>query len=141
MIYTWDVFLEEADADTPPQWIGTIQGDSQVEALFNAAQFYEKPEHDLVVHRQPNSTKEWDRQAIQAAVDQAPKDMIMTPVRVTFAGLYKKTNVTGEDLQVQGLRWYIELELENTDDRTTAAALYRVWFEQGQWRTVRVELR
>ncbi|MGH2478123.1 MAG: hypothetical protein ACRDHW_00490 [Ktedonobacteraceae bacterium] len=82
-----------------------------------------------------------DDLAIQCAVDQAPHDMIATQVEVVSSSLYKKTNVTGEDLVVHGVRWYIELELENLNDESRANALYRVWCnESGEFRAVRVEL-
>jgi hypothetical protein len=144
-MFSWDVFLEPADTDAPAQWIGTIQAATQAQALTNAAQFYEKADHDLTVKRQPTSAVEWDTQAIQCAVDQAPQDMIATPVIVTGASLYQKKNVAGEDLQVQGLRWYVEVGLRNINEAsdeygTEATALYRVWRDQGQWKAVRVEL-
>jgi hypothetical protein len=140
MLYTWDVFLEEADSDAPAQWIGTTQADTMGQALEKAAQFYEHPSHDLVVKQQPTSAEQWDAQAIEKAVDQAPHDMIATPVRSTGARLYSKKNVVGSDLVVQGLRWYVEVDLINLNDETTAAALYRIWYEKGQWKAVRVEL-
>lgn len=141
----WDVFLEPADTDAPAKWIGTIAGGSQAQALDNAAQFYEHPSHDLVVKRQPASGVEADEQAIQCAVDQAPRDMIATPVITTGASLYSKKNVVGEDLQVQGMRWYVEVGLRNIQEESDeygseATALYRVWRDQGQWKAVRVEL-
>lgn len=81
-----------------------------------------------------------DDLAIQCAVDQAPDDMIATPVEVISSSLYKKMNVTGDDLVVHGVRWYVELELMNLNDESTAHALYRVWREAGQFRAIRVEL-
>jgi hypothetical protein len=64
-VFVWDVFLEPADTDEPPRFIGTIQGTSQAQALETAAQFYERQLHDLVVRRQPTSAAEADAQAIR----------------------------------------------------------------------------
>jgi hypothetical protein len=50
-VYTWNVYLERADDDQPAKFIGTIDADSQAQALEKAAQFYEIPSHDLVVER------------------------------------------------------------------------------------------
>jgi hypothetical protein len=50
-VYKWNVYLERADDDKPAQFIGTIQADSQAQALQQAAQFYEVPSHNLVVER------------------------------------------------------------------------------------------
>jgi len=86
-----------------------------------------------------------EEQAIQCAKEQAPADMIFTPVVITGARLHKKMNVTGEDLVVHGKRWYVLVELRNANINdeeygTAATALYRVWSENGQLRAVRVEL-
>ncbi|MGH2478116.1 MAG: hypothetical protein ACRDHW_00455 [Ktedonobacteraceae bacterium] len=86
-----------------------------------------------------------DDLAIQCAKDQAPGDMIATPVEVTDATLLKKMNVTGEDLVVHGWRWYVDVGLKNVnldsdEYGTMAGALYRVWREDGQFKAVRVEL-
>lgn len=50
-MYKWNVYLEHADDDQPAKFLGTIQADTQAQALKNAAQFYEIPFHDLVVER------------------------------------------------------------------------------------------
>lgn len=86
-----------------------------------------------------------DDLAIQCAKNQAPRDMIATPVEVTDARLSKKMNVTGEDLVVHGKRWYVEVDLRNINGLsdeygTEATALYRVWYENSQFKAIRVEL-
>lgn len=85
-----------------------------------------------------------DSLAIQCASDQAPGDMIATPVEVTRAELHKKMHVTGEDLVVHGKRWYVLVELRNVapgdEHGTLATALYRVWSDAGQLTATRVEL-
>jgi hypothetical protein len=65
--------------------------------------------------------------AIRCAVDQAPLDMPY--VEVITASLYKKTETFGDrpNLSVQGIRWYVEVEVRNINDETTATVLYRVW--------------
>jgi L-ribulose-5-phosphate 3-epimerase UlaE len=47
-MYLWNIYLEEADSDTEARFIGTMEADTQTNALMLAAQFYERPEHDLV---------------------------------------------------------------------------------------------
>jgi len=86
-----------------------------------------------------------DDLAIQCAREQAPKDIIATPVQVTGAQLHKRMNVTGEDLVVHGKRWYVLVELRNValgsdEYGTKATALYRVWSDAGQFQATRVEL-
>jgi len=83
---------------------------------------------------------EENKQAIQFAMERAPKDMIMTPVEVTEALLHKKVEATAPDLVVQGVRWYVEVNLRNMLDGTSAAALYRVWREKDQWKAIRLQL-
>ncbi len=51
-MYTWNVYYENADTDDAAVLIGTIQASSMGDALKLAAQYYEHPEHDLVVKRQ-----------------------------------------------------------------------------------------
>ncbi len=51
MLYTWNVYLERADNDEPKRWIGTVNADTMSEALDKAAQYFEYPQHDLVVER------------------------------------------------------------------------------------------
>lgn len=50
-MYIWNVYYENADTDEPARFIGTIQADTMSLALDKAAQFYEVPQHDLVVKR------------------------------------------------------------------------------------------
>jgi hypothetical protein len=84
------------------------------------------------------STNDEDAQAIKCAVQQAPEDM---HVAVIGSSLYKKTNATGDDLIVHGVRWYVEVDLRNLADGTEAAALYRVWRDDsGIFKAIRVEL-
>lgn len=82
-----------------------------------------------------------NEQAIQCAKDQVLRDLVLTSVEITYAGLYQKTEAESPELSVQGLRWYIELELRNLVDGTTAVALYRVWRDKpGTMKAVQVEL-
>jgi len=48
---TWNVYLEPADTDDQPRFLGTIQADTQAQALEKAAQYDEYPQHDLTVKR------------------------------------------------------------------------------------------
>jgi len=50
-MYRWNVYHEPADSNEPEQFIGQIHADTLALALDNAAQFYELPQHDLVVKR------------------------------------------------------------------------------------------
>lgn len=74
-----------------------------------------------------SNISEENQRAIQRAVDQVPKDVLLAPFEVVSASLYQKIEAEGEDLITQGTRWYVEVELHNLYDDTTAWALYRVW--------------
>ena len=50
-MYMWDVYYEAADSDDEARWIGTIRADTESDALDRAAQYFEYPQHDLVVKR------------------------------------------------------------------------------------------
>ncbi len=50
-LYTWTVYLERADEDSPARPIGPISGNTVSEALERAAQLYEYPPHDLIVRQ------------------------------------------------------------------------------------------
>jgi hypothetical protein len=56
-LYTWDVFYEEADSDAWRQWVGTREADTQAQAVEQAAQFYERPSHDLLAKRAPKQKR------------------------------------------------------------------------------------
>lgn len=90
---------------------------------------------------------EEEDQAVQYAAAQAIRDMVVTPVEITYASLHKKTNVVGDDLQVQGMRWYVEVGLRNINEGsdeydTEGTALYRVWRDPAEntFKAVRVTL-
>lgn len=86
------------------------------------------------------ATEEND-QAVRCAVDQVPQDMPY--VEVIDASLYKKTETFGArpGLSVQGVRWYVEVEVRNRNDETTATVLYRVWrAEIGDFKATRITI-
>lgn len=81
-----------------------------------------------------------DTQAVQRAAEQLPQDMPYC--EVLAASLFKKSEIHGDrpGISVKGPRWYVEVEVQNTNDQTTATVLYRVWRaeEDGQLRAIRV---
>ena len=50
-MFTFDVYYEPADTDDEPHLIGTITADTESDALNKAAQYFEYPQHDLLVKR------------------------------------------------------------------------------------------
>ncbi len=74
-------------------------------------------------------------QAIQCAVDQVPIDMPY--VEVISASLFGKNDTPGHS-SVEGMRWYVEVDVLDPEDDSTAAVLYRVWYSEGILKAVRV---
>ncbi len=48
-MYRWNVYHENADTDEKARYIGTIEASNIDDALKQASQYYEYPDHDLVV--------------------------------------------------------------------------------------------
>lgn len=50
-MFTWIIYLEEADSDEKRTYLGEIQASTMAEALQKASEWFEKPSHDLVAER------------------------------------------------------------------------------------------
>jgi hypothetical protein len=139
MLYNWKVYLEKADADEPRKLLGTIPSDTQAQALDNAAYLFKLPSHDLIVEQVPTGQEEND-QAVKCATEQLPLDMPYC--EVLTASLYKKTETFGDrpELTVQGVRWYVEVEIKNLNNDETATVLYRVWRSGQEFKATRVTI-
>lgn len=144
-MYQWNVYLERADEDTPAKFIGTIQADSQAQALEKAAQFYEIPSHDLVVERWSyDIALSDDEQAMQCASNQAARDIPYCEVSgaAIFRKIINENNKVAAMLQsAPGDRWYVEVGLRHLTEKTEAIALYRVWREDGELRAIKVNIQ
>jgi hypothetical protein len=80
-------------------------------------------------------------QVLTCAAEQTQRDMPYVEVEGT--SLHKKVETYGErpDVSVQGVRWYVEVEVRNMNDDTTAMVLCRVWRdEEGGLKAVRVTI-
>src|SRR5438128_898588 len=89
-----------------------------------------------------NEQKDENEQACRCAAERAAHDMPY--VEVGEARLYKKVETYGAPgLSVQGVRWYVEVDVRHWDpDEGAAVALYRVWPRlDGSMAAIKVDIR
>lgn len=55
-MHTYDIYFEEADSDEERTLLGTLNADTNAQALQKASEYFEKPSYDLVAVQKDKNT-------------------------------------------------------------------------------------